>query len=679
MAEIPHAILSRRFGDLLSGRRLVSAVFLTFRFDPGFFEQEVLPVFLDVPVSHVTDVRLAQLEDALRALRGHVAVYYDENGLEQTDHGGARLDVRRIPVRMRTGTAIFHPKNVLALVEANEPDDEGHRPRTLLVASLSANLTRAGWWKNVEVCHVEEILEGDKTRLRDDLLGFIDRLRGLADHEREHAALKDIQRFMRDTDSYEQRTGGGVLRPRFYSRRQPFCDFLKETTNGALRGMNLEVISPYFDDADTSAPLDELIKQFQPKELRVFLPRGRKGEALVRPAMFQWVLERGAFWGALPHARIKSGEAKHAEPRTVHAKVYRFFSKQPRREILFVGSVNLTRAAHSGSANLETGFLVEVIPEGRPDFWLAVDERRPKSFGSAGEQEDAAATGGTRLRVRYHWDTGLAETYWDDPRPSPALRIEAQGEDLFHVEATPPRAWTALPTETASRLGAVLKGASFLTVHGDGASPGVLLVQEEGMFKKPPLAQQLSAADILRCWSLLTPEQRARFLGDRLQPLDPAQGEDLAPAVPRAPEVDSIFRRFAGIFHAFQCLERGIEAAFAQSNHREAEYRLFGRKHDSLGSLIERVVDDGDFSDPVDRYVIIQCARQLRAWVEARWPDFWSEHTGDVVELDAQIDRAHPIREALIATSPDEMKPFLDWFDRWFLKRAEPTPTEEQS
>lgn len=677
MAEIPRAVLSRRFGDLLSGRRLVSAAFLTFRFDPGFFEQEVLPVFLDVPASHVTDVRLVQLEDALRALPGHVAVYYDENGLEQTDHGGARLDVRRIPVRLRTG--IFHPKNVFALVEADKPDEEGHRPRALLVASLSANLTRAGWWKNVEVCHVEEIRAGDKTRLRDDLLGFIDRLRGLAGHAQEHAALKDIQRFLRDTDSYAQRTDGGTLRPHFYAGRQPFCDFLEDATNGALRGMNLEVISPYFDDADTSAPLEELIKRFQPRELRVFLPRGRQGEPSVRQALYDWALERGAAWGTLPHQMLKSGEAKHAEPRTVHAKVYRFFTKQPKREILFVGSVNLTRAAHSGSANLETGFLVEVIPERRPDFWLEVDERRPKIFGSAGEQVDAAATGGTRLRVRYHWDTGLAETYWDDPRPSPALRIEAQGEDLFGVDAAPPRTWVVLPAEVATRLGAVLKGASFLTVHGDGASPGVLLVQEEGMFKKPPLAQQLSAADILRCWSLLTPEQRARFLGDRLKPLDPTQGEDLAPAVPRAPEMDSIFRRFAGIFHAFQCLERGIEAAFEQRNRREAEYRIFGRKHDSLGSLIERVIDDGDVSDPVDRYVIIQCARQLCDWVKARWPDFWSEHTGDVVELDAQLDRAHPIREALIATSPDEMKPFLDWFDWWFLKRAEPAPTEEQA
>jgi hypothetical protein len=51
MAELPRAVLSVHFQERMSGRRLRSAVFLTYQFDPGFFEQEVLPVFLDVSLS----------------------------------------------------------------------------------------------------------------------------------------------------------------------------------------------------------------------------------------------------------------------------------------------------------------------------------------------------------------------------------------------------------------------------------------------------------------------------------------------------------------------------------------------------------------------------------------------------------------------------------------------------
>ena len=150
MGEIPHAVLSEHFQECMKGRRLRTAVFLTYQFDPGFFEQEVLPVLLDTPLSHAVPIRLLQLEDALRGLPGEIAVYYDANGLVAGDGGSARLDVRRIPVRHRTG--IFHAKNVFLLVEDEDGDQQGYRAQTLLVASLSANLTRSGWWENVEVC-----------------------------------------------------------------------------------------------------------------------------------------------------------------------------------------------------------------------------------------------------------------------------------------------------------------------------------------------------------------------------------------------------------------------------------------------------------------------------------------------------------------------------------------------
>lgn len=188
MAEIPHEVLSEHLQERMKGRRLLSAVFLTYQFDPGFFEQEVLPVLVDVPLSHSVPIRLVQLEDTLRALPGEVAVYYDANGLVTGDAGSARLDVRRVPIRHRTG--IFHPKNVFMLTESEEEDGAGARVQTLIIASLSANLTRAGWWENVEACHVEEIAEGEKTRLRDDLAACLERVRHKTSAADEHYALR---------------------------------------------------------------------------------------------------------------------------------------------------------------------------------------------------------------------------------------------------------------------------------------------------------------------------------------------------------------------------------------------------------------------------------------------------------------------------------------------------------
>jgi len=120
VADIPRAVLSEQFEEQLVGRCLLAAVFVTFRFDPEFFEQQVLPVFLDVSTSHAEAIRRVQLEDVLKAVRHRVAVYYDQNGLD-ADAKPARLDVSRVPIVHRTG--IFHPKNVFALVEELVPDD----------------------------------------------------------------------------------------------------------------------------------------------------------------------------------------------------------------------------------------------------------------------------------------------------------------------------------------------------------------------------------------------------------------------------------------------------------------------------------------------------------------------------------------------------------------------------
>ena len=102
MGEIPRAVLSERFQQLLKEHRVRSAVFLTFRFEPGFFEQEILPAVLDLPASNAMAVRLVQLEDHLRSEMDHVAVYYDRGGLV-VGSDSAKLDVRRIPITWPVG------------------------------------------------------------------------------------------------------------------------------------------------------------------------------------------------------------------------------------------------------------------------------------------------------------------------------------------------------------------------------------------------------------------------------------------------------------------------------------------------------------------------------------------------------------------------------------------------
>ena len=656
----------------MQGRRLRSAVFLTYEFEPAFFEQQVLPVFLDVPVSHVDAIRLVQLEDALRSVPGEIAVYYDANGLNSGDGGSAKLDVRRIPIRHRTG--VFHPKNVLLLLESQKADENKHQPQSLVVASLSANLTRAGWWENVECCYVEEITEGSASRLRDDLITFLTSLRNRAAVTREQRSVREILAFLREVKPRLQKSADGRLYTHFFAGGEPLPEFLDRVAGEYLRGAYLEVISPFFDDAPTSQPLEELIARFRPKEVRVFLPRSNAGEALCRGDLFDAVRElTSVHWGHMPQELLRISRHDEMGGRAVHAKVYRFFTQSPKREICFIGSANLTRAAHQSGGNFETGFLVDRIPTRRPDFWLSVESGRPSEFLKRSEDEPSATSGGTRLNLTYHWDRSAAEAYWDSPRASDALRLTARGYEAGAIDPLPPRTWTPLPSEFATRVAELLVETSLFLVHGDADTPVPLLVQEEGMSHKPSLVFRLSAADILRYWSLLTPAQRAAFLEVRAPEFAlTGLGADLVVRARAALSSDTLFDRFAGMFHAFGCLERSVRAALEAKNEKEANYRLFGRKYNSLDSLLERIASDDAAGDDVDCYVILLCARQLVREIERDHPEYWSLHGEDVRALNARFAALGAIRKRLLDRNPGQLDGFLDWFDRWYLKRAEP-------
>lgn len=681
MTNIPQEVLSDHFREVIRGRRLLAAIFATFRFDPAFFEQEILPVFLDIPLSHASSIRLVQLEDALRSVPEGVAVYYDWNGLV-AETGGAKLDVRRIPVCHPTG--IFHPKNVFVLLENEDCDSEGKKEKSLLVSCLSANLTRAGWWENVEVCHTEEIEQGETTRWRDDLLLFLNKLekRTQAKGADDHAAILAIKAFLLKTGQLSQRSAQGRLHPHFFNGHTSLEKFFHDAAGSSLQGMNLEVISPYFDAAAESAPLRRLLESFQPRETRLYLPRKEGGEALCSPELFEWVegLPNVA-WGKLPQDVLKRGGSQDARSRFVHAKVYRFFSSRPKREVLFVGSTNLTNAAHNKGGNLETGFLVEVTPA-RPDWWLICDARVPRTFEQSMKGEDIAAGGGTRLSLRFNWDSNTAGAFWDSLHASAPLTIASQGVGLFSIGPLESGIWTDLQPSAVAELKRILASTSILEVIEPGAEPALLLVQEEGMSHRPSLLFDLTATEILRFWSLLSAEQRAAFL-DTHAPQMALDGDGAALTTRYSPldDNESMFQRFAGIFHAFGCLERNVNGSLESNNRREAIYRLFGQKYDSLGRLIGKVCEDRTArkGDPVEHYVILLCAQQLLEVVSRAHKDFWQDNREDGRRLQNSLHILAEVRQDIVTADPQTMPEFLNWFELWFLRRASSVTTEDIS
>jgi hypothetical protein len=147
MTGPPSQVLSQHLRELLSGRRVSAALFMTFTLEPQFFEQEIVTLLAGDQLIQDPRMRMLQLEEMLRGAIGPVAVYYDQKGFK-TD-GAKQLDIRYVPLTVPTG--FFHPKLVLLLTE--DEDTDRASASSLVCGVLSSNLTKGGWWSSVECAH----------------------------------------------------------------------------------------------------------------------------------------------------------------------------------------------------------------------------------------------------------------------------------------------------------------------------------------------------------------------------------------------------------------------------------------------------------------------------------------------------------------------------------------------
>ena len=676
--NIPAAVLSQQLSEAIGGRRVRASVFTTFTFDPGFFELHVLPVLFDQPFSQVDKVRRIQLEDALRSV-DHLAVYYDRGALAQ-DAETAQLDYRRIDVRRATGC--FHPKVILLLVDEHAEDagkeietDSQETYQSLIIGVLSANLTRGGWWENVEAAHFECIndkeVDDDRSSFRHDLLSLIRRILDSTDPGEDQTALEQIHGFLRDRVPRE-RYGKASMDGRFYTRL--FCGQNQMTLSTWLSEMrlarhefNLEIISPYFDHHGTG-PLEDLMDCLRPREVRISLPRDIDGSALVTEESYHAVSEL-ARWSNMPSEIVHRGRTQFTDklpPRRVHAKVYRLWSRQG-PDLLLVGSVNLTSSAHShgNAGNLEAAFLVDVTDKGYPRrWWLEPVEIEPKSFTEkAPAEEEGLEEVPIDLTFRYDWSSSeLSYRLMADKRDSFDVS-ETSGRFLFRIDSARTGDWVTCPDDAAKRVQEVLTSTSFLLVtHGKGQWR--VLVQEENMGHRPSLLTQLTPEEILEYWALLTPEQRATFIEDRLGAEVSLEGIPLKKDG-RLISNKTLFDRFAGIYHAFGCLRRHVEDAISEDRLREAEARLLGAKYDSLPSLLQKIIDRTE-GDPVIRYITFLCARQLNDQLKKGHREFFRGRREQTGRLDSLLEHLSEIRNSLRESK--DMREFMDWYEPIFLK-----------
>lgn len=675
---IPMDVLSERLSDRIAGRKVRAAVFTTFSFDPGFFELHVLPLLFDQPFSQADKVRRILLEDAMEQV-DDIAVYYDHSALSQ-DAEPARLDYRRIDTHRSTGC--FHPKVILLLVDEQiDPDEvDGRRGRSqsLIFSVMSANLTLSGWWENIECAHFEEIRDkvddASPCSYRKDLLSFINTLKNCCEAGEDHSALDKIHRFVRKRVPRDQ-PKKRVIRGRYLSRLffgQGNTSFSEWLSGFNLEGdtWNMEVISPFFSKKD-AGPLPDLIEAIQPKETRVYLPRDDDGTALVSHESYEDIAKH-AKWGELPVDVTNRGRTATAErlpPRKLHAKVYRLWSRRLKKDLLIIGSVNLSKSAHSHSraGNLEAAMLIDVSDLDFPrSWWLELPEADASSFVKENPAEEDGLDDPTLdISLSFDWGSKKLSYRLLNENKRTFEVCEVNGHRIFQVENARTGEWVECGAEAAAAVENVLKSSSFLLIRHEGGDWRVL-VREENMAYRPSLLKELTPEEILEYWSLLTPAQRAPFIENRLGADQMIEGLPVSSHDPNVSTM-TIFDRFAGIYHAFGCRGRFIKEAIEDGRDSAAEYRLTGEKYYSLPVLLQKTLDACD-EDPVTSYVTFLCAQQLLDNIKSLYPKFYNDVGERKTHLENLLQELPKIRKAIPLNGINDSVSFFGWYESQFLK-----------
>ena len=628
--------------------RVTHALFTTYAFEPEFFETAILPLLLPdggMGLSLHSVVRRLQLEALLRATPMAIDVYFDNRVVVP---GCPFLPYSMLPVRLQDE---FHGKLILLRLE-----DKRGNARCVL-GTGSANLTKAGWWENLEAWHFTDSF--DPARPPAGLLpGIRTLLRFLANSTQPGRATDFFTDTFANSRARRLKDDEPVLGV-FTPDGDSFLDWIVEHRND--EDTPLEVISPYFAESGHGALVSDLLNAVGSTTLKLWLPEDHWQAGGTAVLMDERTYDDLAAVDSLRWCRMRDAELAQARnkdqtPRFLHAKLIR----KP-GSFSFMGSVNFSNKAFRRRRNFEAGFLF-------PDSggaWLVPVKPEPLRFLKAVEQ--ALHTGIDEsvpaLWARFNWQTrrlqvGPASKLTDKTHRNATLRIlDAQGDDSG-LGITLPGS-ILIPADAP--LHRDLQSNPWIRLVFPGGAVALVWVQQEALEHRPlPMDLQPDVWRILEMWRSLAEGEAGSGPVDlgALEVLLQRRGERGDAPLAGEPEQD-IFEEMAAAHGSFYLLRRRMQTEHERGNVARCEYYLSAPRPDSLANLLERIEHPGD-----DRPV-----EPVSAWVMLLWVIQICQDHKRLAPAKALSQRAEELLNGLLACEPlCSLDPiFLKWAQRMFL------------
>ncbi len=645
--------ISEAFRTVIGEREVMLGFFTTYCFEPDFFELEVIPLVLGNPaLSSNETIRYYQLQSLMRQHTGRLAVVFDLGVFDP--QLAPRLEVDYLP--MRVGGACQHAK-IMALVVRDRESEQ----QSIVLGAGSFNLTKAGWWDNLEVGHwVELRADFAPSNIHRPLL---DALRFYQTHSPSHVleAILGVAQSLKTTADdpnctfYFSGSGAG---------RTHFDAFISKQANDEAP---LEVISPFFAVEGDNRVILNLLKLYP--SVTVLLPLDEHGQALVdRKSVYEALPNDTIIWGRWSESIRKSHLDAKAGYRKLHAKIYQSLGEDP---WAFVGSVNLSYKAFR--QNVEAGFLLRGHAS---KSLLAPLQKSPERFKVEPEaqvQSDSDSLEMPTIHARFDWQS---ETIClTCPKSGWLKLLNGASEVVLEVQLN------ALEKKlvSAPQLKPHLQGSSLIHANWQSElknASGTVLISQTNIFCRPTHLPTLDLQALLRIFIGMHESRRLELFGDlaaRLLHASQEEGlqDEFLPEFTSDGAVENFFAEFSQVNGAFWELAGRLQKAEQDGDSQTLAYYLRGQQPDSLRKLLETITEAKGKHSPslIVRYLtLLSVADLLKRFAEHADASFL-----EVVE------------KALLALEQNELLSQLDGemgehFLRWFkTKFFQPVATMTRS
>ena len=662
--------------ERIAKRKVIAAAFTSYTFEPEFFELEIIQDLLDQKNVYSSDDRIKtmQVRDTLRESALLIEVFYDRTVFLQSAQESPKMEYRVHGVN--SGNNAFHAKNIFLLVE-----DENLSTQSLLVAAGSNNISKSGYWDNIETQHWIEVSQNEiDLTLLDELKEDV---KWLINHRstQTESALDKILIFLEGCHGRNKK-----LKEYYYyglSDNRSFFDLLKETlvkVRSRRRSQwHLEIISPFFADNTKNLLHDEFKDFMKIKSIRMLLPFDQEGLALCEKEYFEHIQRcDGIEWGKWCTKTSNTLGVSDELFRKLHAKVYHFYNDE--EAWVFVGSVNFSHKATY--ANVESGFLVKLDTV---EPLLEVYPDQSNKFNPPGENEPGGdltqeALEYPEIHLSFNWlNKELTGRSASDYQYEVSI-INTEGDTIIE-------SWTltsdeAVYTGEIDSLKSLLKHGSLIMIRGTNSKTNeafaehrILLQQTNWTHKPLHDIGSLNTEEILAIYAGMSEEKRKLQLIQALQTYlyqNNMQGE-LSGEFEYS-ESAQFFCQYAEIFHAFRKLKARLLDAAAEKDIGKVDYYLTGTGLESLPSLIKQTNNAEVIQDEITSYLLLLSAKEL--YQQKEFINYTNVHT-EIKILEAAISEIKYKNRIKLSRGTDkEIGQFYEWFEEQFFRAYEVVESE---